>query len=51
MQLTEHGSKTGKDIHMDLKTRIENLLSEILSDKHECRVVIRFEKKVGECQK
>ena len=31
---------------MDLKTRIENLLSEILSDKHECRVVLRFEKKV-----
>lgn len=34
---------------MDLKTRIENLLSEILSDKHECRVVLRFEKKVSEC--
>ena len=34
---------------MDLKTRIENLLSEILSDKHECHVVIRFEKKVSEC--
>ncbi len=29
---------------MDLKTRIENLLSEILSDKYECRVVLKFEK-------
>ena len=31
---------------MDLKTRIENLLSEILSDKYECKVTLRFEKKV-----
>ena len=30
---------------MDLKTRIENLLSEILSDKYECKVTIHFEKK------
>ena len=30
---------------MDLKTRIENLLSEILSDKYEMKVTIRFEKK------
>ena len=29
---------------MDLKERIEKLLSEILSDKHECRVVLKFEK-------
>ena len=29
----------------DLKKRIEQLLSEILSDKYECRVVLRFEKK------
>lgn len=29
---------------MDLKTRIENLLSEILSDKYECRVSLKFEK-------
>ena len=29
---------------MDLKTKIENLLSEILSDKHECRVALKFEK-------
>lgn len=36
---------------MDLKTRIENLLSEILSDKYECRVVLKFEKKVSECPK
>lgn len=27
-----------------LKNRIEQLLSEILSDKHECRVVLKFEK-------
>ena len=26
-----------------LKKRIEQLLSEILSDKHECRVVLKFE--------
>ena len=31
---------------MDLKTKIEILLSEILSDKHECKVTLRFEKKV-----
>jgi hypothetical protein len=30
---------------MDLKTKIEKLLSEILSDKHECRVVLKFENK------
>lgn len=30
---------------MDLKTRIENLLSEILSDKYGCRVTLKFEKK------
>ena len=27
-----------------VKSRIEQLLSEILSDKHECRVVLKFEK-------
>lgn len=31
---------------MNLKQKIENLLSEILSDKHECKVTLRFEKKV-----
>lgn len=31
---------------MDLKNKIEKILSEILSDKHECRVQLRFEKKV-----
>ncbi len=31
---------------MDLKKKIEKILSEILSDKHECRVQLRFEKKV-----
>ena len=30
---------------MDLKTRIENLLSEILSDKYEMKVTIHFEKR------
>ena len=30
---------------MDLKTRIENLLSEILSDKYEMKVTLHFEKK------
>ena len=29
---------------MDLKRRIEELLSEILSDKHECKVTLHFEK-------
>lgn len=28
-----------------IKQRIEQLLSEILSDKHECKVTIHFEKK------
>ena len=28
-----------------IKNRIAMLLSEILSDKHECRVVLKFEKK------
>lgn len=30
---------------MDLKERIERLLSEILSDKYDCKVVLHFEKK------
>lgn len=29
---------------MDLKTKIERILSDILSDKHECKVTLRFEK-------
>ena len=29
-----------------IKNRIALLLSEILSDKHECKVTLRFEKKV-----
>ena len=33
---------------MDLKTRIENLLSEILSDKYECKVTLRFDKNVSD---
>lgn len=38
-----------------IKNRIEQLLSEILSDKHECRVVLKFEKtneiQNGNCRK
>lgn len=30
---------------MDLKTRIEQVLSAILSDKHECKITIKFERK------
>ena len=28
---------------MDLKSKIEKLLSEILSDQHDCKVVLKFE--------
>ena len=31
---------------MDLKPKIEKILSEILSDRHECKIALRFEKKV-----
>lgn len=27
----------------DLKNRIERILSEILSDKHDCKVTLKFE--------
>ena len=30
---------------MDLKQRIEQVLSEILSDKYGCKVTLRFEKR------
>jgi hypothetical protein len=30
---------------MDVKTRIEQLLSEILSDKYECKVTLHFERR------
>ncbi len=30
---------------MSLKEKIEKLLSEILSDKYECNITLRFEKK------
>lgn len=33
---------------MDLKERIEKVLSEILSDKHDCKVTLRFEKQTKE---
>lgn len=29
----------------DLKALIESVLSDILSDKHDCKVTLRFEKK------
>lgn len=32
-----------------MKEKIEKLLSEILSEKYDCVVRIRFEKKVTEC--
>lgn len=36
---------------MTLKERIEKVLSEILSDKYECKVILHFEKKAQkECQ-
>ena len=41
-------NRAERKVHMDLKTRIENLLSEILSDKYECKVTLHFEKKVTE---
>lgn len=30
---------------MELKSKIERILSEILSDKYECKVTLHFEKK------
>lgn len=36
---------------MDLKEKIEKVLSEILSDKYECKVTLRFEKKRQEDEK
>ena len=42
-----HNMHQEGNIHMDLKTRIEKILSEILSDKHECKVTLHFEKKVA----
>lgn len=29
---------------MDLKTKIEKILSEILSEKHDCNVTLKFKK-------
>lgn len=36
---------------MDLKSKIEKVLSEILSDKYECKVTLHFEKKGQEDEK
>lgn len=33
-----------------IKNRIAMLLSEILSDKHECKVTLRFEKKEDDAE-
>ena len=33
---------------MDLKEKIEKLLSDILSDKYECKVTLRFERSTNE---
>lgn len=33
---------------MELKTKIEKILSEILSDKHECKVTLHFEKNTAQ---
>ena len=35
-----------KGKHMTLKEKIEKVLSEILSDKHECKVTLKFQKQV-----
>jgi hypothetical protein len=35
----------------DLKALIESVLSDILSDKHDCKVTLRFEKKEEEERK
>ena len=32
------------EVHNDLKSKIEKILSEILSDKYECKVTLHFEK-------
>lgn len=36
---------------MELKNKIEKVLSEILSDKYECKVTLRFEKRKEENDK
>ena len=33
---------------MELKERIEKLLSEILSDKYECKITLKFEPRSNE---
>ena len=33
-----------------LKSRIETVLSEILSDKHDCKVTLKFIPKEGACE-
>jgi hypothetical protein len=46
-QTTAETAKERK-MPMEVKAKIESLLSEILSDKYECTVRIKFEKKVEE---
>ena len=43
-------AKPANRFQMDLKTKIEKVLSEILSDQHECKVTLRFENKNGGTQ-
>jgi hypothetical protein len=40
-----------REVHTDLKTKIEKILSEILSDKHDAKVALHFEKKTAEQNK
>ena len=47
MTVYEHMTESDKS---RLKSRIEQVLSEILSDKYECKVTLHFEKREGtEC--
>ena len=39
-----NGKEIANQVKQDLKTKIEKLLSEILSDKYEMNVTLRFEK-------
>ena len=32
------------EVHNELKSKIEKILSDILSDKYECKVTLHFEK-------
>jgi hypothetical protein len=36
---------------MELKAKIEKILSEILSDKYECKITLHFEKRTEDHEK